>query len=69
MIEGRQDRLLIGQRVVVLELSTAGHVYERGTADGGDTIYGIQLDETAWPKNFVATSVWHCPREELKEET
>ena len=65
MIEEQCDRLPILQRVRVVELSVSGHVYEMGTGDSGHTIYGIRLDETAWPKNFVATEVWHCRREDL----
>jgi hypothetical protein len=66
MIEELPDRLLIGTRVLVKELDTPGYVYERGVTDGGHTIYGIRLDTVAFPKNFVATIVWHCEREELR---
>ncbi len=55
------EKLPIGQRVLVKELGIEGWVYESGMPDSGlDRVYGVQLDEVAFPKNFVATEVWHC---------
>ncbi len=65
MIEERVDRIPLQTRVFIKELQASGHIYERGQ-DGGHTVYGIRLDDVAFPKNFVATEVWHCERESLE---
>lgn len=66
---GVDDRLPIGQRVFVDELGMAGWVYESAMSEKGtnwaDRVYGIRLDEVCWPKNFMATEVWHCTLLEL----
>jgi hypothetical protein len=56
----------IGTRVIIPELNMGGTIYESGIPDYGlDRVYGIQLDKTAFPRNFVATTVWHCKAGEL----
>ena len=64
------DRLPIGQRVLVKEFGIEGWVYESGMPERGtseaDRIYGVRLDKVVFPKNFVATIVWHCSLEELE---
>lgn len=60
-------RFNLHQKVLVKELNTTGTIYERAIADSGSRIYGVKLDEIAFPKNFVATEVWHCPSEGLEE--
>lgn len=65
VIEEPRDMLPIHACVMVSELGISGRVYERGVADSGHSVYGIVLTETAFPKNFVATNVWHCRREDL----
>ena len=60
--------LAIGTRVKVAELGVVGTIYESEMPDFGfERIYGVRLDEIAWPKNFVATSVWHCKASELSQ--
>ena len=64
-----ESELYIGKRVVVRELGIRGEIYESLKSDSSlDRIYGVQLDETAWPKNFVATGVWHCKARDLEPE-
>lgn len=54
-------------RVRVIELDAAGYVYESGVGLLlGHRVYGVKLDEVAFPKNFVATIVWHCESEGLE---
>ena len=66
----RLDRLSIEQRVVVKELNVSGWIYESAMPESGtteaDRIYGVNLDEVAFPKNFVATKVWHCRLDALE---
>ncbi len=66
MIEERTDRIPIHGHVLVKELQVGGCIYERGQAEQGHTVYGVRLDVVAFPKNFVATEVWHCEREGLE---
>ncbi len=66
MIENT-PKFSLHQRVLVKELGVIGTIYERATGDSGNKIYGVKFDEVVWPKNFVATTVWHCQSEELKE--
>lgn len=58
------NKLSIGQRVRVKELGIEGWIYESAHPhwlfSGIERVYGVQLDEVASPKNFVATRVWHC---------
>jgi len=65
MIEEKENRLPLFTRVYIPEIDASGKIYERGTSDSGDTIYGVELDEIAFPPNFVATTVWHVERERL----
>ncbi len=65
MIEELASRIAIHSHVYVKELQVRGYIYERGQAEHS-TVYGVRLDETAFPKNFVATTVWHCEREGLE---
>lgn len=64
------DNLPIGQRVLVKELDVEGWIYEGSLpgqlSSGIERIYGVRLDEVAFPKNFVATIVWHCPFKGLR---
>lgn len=64
--EGIMDKLVLLTRVYIPEIEMGGYIYEsvlpeKGTGEE-DRVYGIMLDETAFPKNFVATKVWHCER-------
>ena len=60
-------RYKLFDRVRVIGLNATGYVYERGI-DNGHRVYGVRLDEVAFPKNFVATVVWHCECEALAPE-
>ena len=58
--------LPIGTRVLVKELGVEGFIYESAHNRGdSERIYGVKLDKVAFPDNFVATEVWHCPLKEL----
>lgn len=65
MKEELKDRLPLGLIVTVKELDATGYIYESACSEDGHTIYGVWLHKTAFPKNFCATSCWHCRREEL----
>jgi hypothetical protein len=65
MTELDEDKLPLFSRVYIPEIDTSGSVYERFTS-ASHTIYGVKLDKIAHPKNFIATEVWHCKREELE---
>lgn len=65
----KELELDIGSRVIVRELKAHGYVYESARSDGSlDRIYGVSFDKTQWPKNFVATKVWHCKAVDLDPE-
>jgi len=64
MIEELADKISLFTRVKVKELDVEGEIYERGVADSGHTIYGIELDRTVWIGG-LCTEVWHCKREDL----
>ena len=60
--EGMKEQdFKIGTQVLVAELGVTGTIYESGMPDFGlERVFGVRLDKIAFPKNFVATEVWHC---------
>ena len=64
----KRERLPLFLRVRVKELDATGCIYESAIPiGGGDRVYGVRLDKVAFPKNFIATTVWHCEADKLEE--